>query len=775
MDSAPPVSRAIHFGPFRLDLQTGELHKNGRIIRLPPQPAKLLALLSSRAGELVTQEQIREHLWDQDAFVDFEKGIAFCLGQIRGALSDNAERPRFVETLPRRGYRFIARVEADGRPAPVTAAAGAVPAAVTRPRKTVWLALAALGLMASGVALFLWKPWQPRLAFGERDWVLIAQFENRTGEPVFDGALEYALERELSNSQFVNVAPRERIEDALRLMQQPPETVVTAALGREVCLRDGGIRALLTGRVEKLDSTYLLSVALLEPGTGVVVASLVEEALGEREVVAALRRLVRRVRRSLGESARLIEQNEKNLEKVTTPSLRALQFYTQGQRLAQELDLRSAAGDLYRRAVAADPGFASAHLLLAHTYLFEGKADLATAHFQKAFALADTASDRERYHILGNFYAHSAEDFPRAIEAFETLLALYPDDYFGTLDLSHVYRVEGKLDKAARLMERRARLRPNDFMANVWAAMALTIWEKNHERAKPCLVRARRLIPRVLELGARSNDFVPWVLLFPAYQHWLGGDVSRASSEVARLRHAVQSSPAKYPDITGAHLGSFFLTLGRFGAAREAFETLPQSVLRESHLARLAYEAGDRKAAGAHALRSGSREIHILARAGLFPQAEKALASRQERRTPEHIFKWLRGELALARGQTENAISLLEESILGLRTAGGDDLLLALESLASAHARRGDLPRAVQALEQASAEKSRLYLPTKTGYHWLRVRAQLARHYRQLGRVSDAAALEAELASYLALADAGHPLLAQLSRPQQQVGALAQP
>ncbi len=130
---------------------------------------------------------------------------------------------------------------------------------------------------------------------------LIAAFDNHAGEALFDGTLEAALGRELSNSRFVNVVPRERIQDTLRLMKKPLDTRVDGEVGREISLRDGGIRALLTGRVDKLGSAYLLSVELVDPAQGLAVASLSETAEGEEQVLPAVRRLSNGVRQTLGE------------------------------------------------------------------------------------------------------------------------------------------------------------------------------------------------------------------------------------------------------------------------------------------------------------------------------------------------------------------------------------------------------------------------------------------------------------------------------------------
>ena len=99
------------FGQFEFDDASGELTRQGRIVRLEPQPARALGLLLSRAGSIVAREEMREHLWDPRTHVDFERGLAYCVAQIRSALGDAAENPRFLETMPKRGYRFIAPVE----------------------------------------------------------------------------------------------------------------------------------------------------------------------------------------------------------------------------------------------------------------------------------------------------------------------------------------------------------------------------------------------------------------------------------------------------------------------------------------------------------------------------------------------------------------------------------------------------------------------------------------------------------------------------------------
>src|SRR5206468_9336720 len=104
----------LRFAPFDLDVATGELRRDGRPVMLQPQPARVLALLATQAGRLVTRDEIRAQIWGGDTFVDFEQGLNYCITQIRAALGDAAKTPRFIETLQRRGYRFISPVERIG-------------------------------------------------------------------------------------------------------------------------------------------------------------------------------------------------------------------------------------------------------------------------------------------------------------------------------------------------------------------------------------------------------------------------------------------------------------------------------------------------------------------------------------------------------------------------------------------------------------------------------------------------------------------------------------
>ena len=190
--AAPVPKSALRFGRFELDLSSGELRKSGIPIRLQPQPAKVLVLLATRAGQLVSREEIKAELWGDEIFVDFEQGLNFCIRQIRQVLSDNADSPLYIETIPKRGYCFIAPVNNVVTPAspPATSDASSVAARnfTWQPSSLQWsafiLALALLGGGGAYVSLRRVPARTPRQA--GKVMLAVLPFENMSGDPQQD-------------------------------------------------------------------------------------------------------------------------------------------------------------------------------------------------------------------------------------------------------------------------------------------------------------------------------------------------------------------------------------------------------------------------------------------------------------------------------------------------------------------------------------------------------------------------------------------------------------
>lgn len=222
MASPVPDSPRVRFGPFELDPSARRLLKSGIPLKLQPQPFHVLLLLTSCPGKVVSREEIRRHLWDDSTFVDFEHGINFSINQIRAALCDNAEKPRYIETLPRVGYRFIGTLElldaiSTKRPALThISTLEAVPPMAQIPTSidanTRWWShfgpyarSAALGLVALAVAFGALFYKQNPTKLTTEDTVILTDFNNRTGEGIFDETLKQALAIQLGQSPFLNI------------------------------------------------------------------------------------------------------------------------------------------------------------------------------------------------------------------------------------------------------------------------------------------------------------------------------------------------------------------------------------------------------------------------------------------------------------------------------------------------------------------------------------------------------------------------------------------
>ena len=205
-------------------------------LKLYPQPFLVLQLLVEHAGQVVTREEIRKALWGDNIFVDFDRGINFAVNQIRAALSDDPEAPRYVETVPRRGYRFIAPVTSD-RPGPTVGGTGVAAAKPARNWKAISLVAIIVGAGVVVAGLF-WRSRQAR-RLTDKDTIVLADFTNTTGDPVFDGTLRQGLSSQLEQSPFLNLLSDTRIAQTLALMAQPKDSAAHPGAGARGMPADG--------------------------------------------------------------------------------------------------------------------------------------------------------------------------------------------------------------------------------------------------------------------------------------------------------------------------------------------------------------------------------------------------------------------------------------------------------------------------------------------------------------------------------------------------------
>jgi tetratricopeptide (TPR) repeat protein len=324
-------------------------------------------------------------------------------------------------------------------------------------------------------------------------------------------------------------------------------------------------------------------------------------------------------------------------------------------------------------------------------------------------------------------------------------------------------------------------MRPNDFEANADAAYSLFHDGDNPALARPYALRARALLtPETLEADPDGGS---WVLLFPATECWLRGNVQEAENELSQVAQVVSSLSTKTRDSYREVLGFSYLALGNLKAAEQLFEDLSDPDERNFSLALTALARDDgaslRKYSGM--LGGGGVLLNtpvppiLMARAGLLSGAERGITDRQKSWPAGSRFedarKIMKGELALAQGQPGKAIPLLQEGLQATNRPGTFTFFLGVEALARAWEREGNLPEAIGALEKASAEGPRVRI--LHGFAWMRIQWRLAQLYRKVGREQDAQRIEAGLGKLLAVADPDFPMRVQLKRSQEPAAARA--
>jgi len=649
------------------------------------------------------------------------------------------------------------------------------------------------------------------LNFQARDWVLIVPFENRTNEAVLDGTLESALERELANSAFVNVVPRERIEDVLGLMRKPVDSAVDARVGREITLRDGAIHGLITGRIDKIGATYHTSVQVVNPADGSVVHGFTEEAATQSDLMPAMRQHALKIRAALGEMQRTVRESEAALERVTTPSLHAAQLYSRAASFMRSDGNRQfqTAEELLKQAVEEDPEFASAHILLAWaTQKQRRPREVYLPHAERAKALSARTSDVERYFIIGMYHdllattvgdvsVGDSNDHRRlAIAAFEALLTIKPDHHWATGLLGDLYSVLRIEPRATELSVRYADLRPTNLTVR-WSASMRYFEQGDAERGRLQLKKAEALITP--EFAREHPEYEMTVFRVRIGDAWLPMDVKRvrqlADARARRVAVLASSTPAAAgmnQDLVG-----IYNALGRTGDAARAAHNVPERLRDQTVTQVLLTETGPQIGQG----KPGAKDALLRHLTEAYPDLEAipatplfvasliqvgrvdALRSTVERAKRDGFvlyggrIRWMvdaaEARLALTEGNIEEASRLFQIAAENGGPAAaqtGDAPVL----FANAWVKRGDRRRAIAVLEDATRDR---WTSSAAGAifgavglrvnGWMSSANRLSELYREEGRRSEADALDRDLAKLMAEAEPDFPLLLRLRARQR--------
>ena len=318
--------------------------------------------------------------------------------------------------------------------------------------------VALIAVVAVTVYFHFRKP--PQLT--DKDVIVIADFANTTGDPVFDTTLKEALAVDLEQSPFLNVLSDRRLSETLKLMGRTPDQRITRDLGREVCMRTGS-KALLAGSIASLGSHYAIVLKAVTCQTGDLLGAAQAEAESREKILPTLGEAAATLRGKLGESLASVEKFDKPLDEATTPSLEALQAYTEGARLAREKGDTDAL-PLLKRAVELDPNFARAYASLGIRYNNLGQATRAIENVRRAYELRDRVSERERYYISCTYFTLVTGELEKAIQQYELWIRDYPRDYVAETNLGVNYFIMGQVERAAAVTRQALRLEPANIL-----------------------------------------------------------------------------------------------------------------------------------------------------------------------------------------------------------------------------------------------------------------------------------------------------------------------
>jgi len=338
-----------------------------------------------------------------------------------------------------------------------TASAQAQPRSAARHHRAWFIVGGALALAVTAAGLFFYSRSAHQLT--GRNIVVLAEFNNTTGDPVFDGTLRQGLSAQLEQSPFLSLLSDSRIAQTLPLMTQPKDAKLTASLARDVCQRTAST-ATIEGSISTLGSQYVLGLRAVSCRSGDLLAEEQVTAAGKEQVLKELGEAATKLRRRLGESLASVEKYDAPPESVTTGSLEALEAYSLGSHSMFAETNGSAAIPRFEQAIRLDPNFAMAYGRLAVCYSSMGDTARAAESARKAYDLRDRVSDRERFYLASHYEMFTTGNLEAARKTLELWAQNYPRDASPFSNLEKVYNTLGEHEKALASGKESLRLTP---------------------------------------------------------------------------------------------------------------------------------------------------------------------------------------------------------------------------------------------------------------------------------------------------------------------------
>jgi eukaryotic-like serine/threonine-protein kinase len=540
-----------------------------------------------------------------------------------------------------------------------------VPAAASS-KRGLWLGIGIAVFVALAIAGAMHFRSQPKIAtpLTEKDTVVLADFTNNTGDPVFDETLKQALAAQLEQSPFLNILSDRRITETLQLMGRNPKERITVDMAREICIRTG-TKAMLAGSVSKIGTQYLVGLQATSCANGDDLAKEQVEATNKEDVVKALDKAATSLRAKLGESLASVQKFDVPIE-ATTPSLEALKTFSMGVTTLREKG-EAEAIPFFRRSIELDPNFAVAYASMGMAYGNLGQSGLAATNIERAYELRDHVSEREKYRISALYYQNVTGELEKSAQTYELWAQSYPNDMVPHSNLGTNYSFLGQYEKSFDELSKAIALEPNAI--NHYGNLGMVEIDLNRfDDAKATLAKARARnldggwLRQVMYLDAFLNndprgmeEQVTWAAGKPGDEDVLLSAQSDTEAYYGRL--------AKARDFSRRAVDSAV----RADSKETAAMWRVNSALREAEFGNLARAKQDISAALALA---PARDVKVLsalalARIGDAAQSRSLLAELEKSDANNTVFKlyWfpaVRSAIDLDAGTADTAIVDLE-------------------------------------------------------------------------------------------------------------------
>jgi DNA-binding winged helix-turn-helix (wHTH) protein/tetratricopeptide (TPR) repeat protein len=726
--------RVARFGLFEVDLEQRTLTKGGIRVKLQDQPFQILIFLLEKPGEVVTRGEIREKLWSADTFVEFDDGLNNAIKKLRNSLSDAADNPRFIETVPRRGYRFLAPVtfsaptahtQSDASSDAVVVAARECSRVVIeeparRPLsfRIASVAIAALVLGTAAYLLYMQRRSADRResavnvagAIRFRPSVAVLGFHNLSGRPEkiwLSTALAEMLTTELAAGEQLRTVPGEsvaRMKVDLSLPESDSYAPDTLGRIRKRLGSDYVVLGSFFDMGKESDAAVRLDVRLQDAKSGEVVANIAATGT-EVNIPDLASRIGAQLREKLG-VAQLSLAQAANVNASLPTSREAARLYSEGLSRLRNFDALGAR-DLLEKTIAAEPNFSLAHAALADAWRGLGYDNKAREEAEKAFDLSASLSREQRLWVEGH-YREAIHDWDQAIEIYRSIYRFFPDDLEYGLRVAKVQISANRSHDALATIDNLRKLPapasddPRIDETEAEAAMHTGDYSRDLESATRAAGKGQTLGARLLV--ARARHFQCWAF------HKLG-QVQKANEACEEAQHLF--AEAGDYDMVASLLVTTAAILeerGELSAAQARYrQALP--IYRET---------GDR--GGLVRALNDSAIAHR--NAGNYPAAkqmyEEALSVSREIDDKDglHLVMGNLAGLLFYEGNLREAHDMYEQLVVAFREEGAKDrVALQLDNLGQTLYYQGDLKGAERALDEAKALDTQSGEKRQLGYH----------------------------------------------------------